>query len=144
MFSELEKYFFNSNIDIFTSYTHGDFQEGNLRIQDNRIIVIDWESSDRRFFLYDFFVLLGNPRHDKFILNSYYTFKEQIHLLDDFPSEFINENTMLLFFLEELKFYTSEENSLNYNTPPKRCKDIMLQFISILSFINFNKNQESK
>ena len=144
LFSELEKYFFNSNIDIFTSYTHGDFQEGNLRIQDNRIIIIDWESSDRRFFLYDFFVLLGNPRHDKFILNSYYTFKEKIHLLDDFPIDFINENTMLLFFLEELKFYTLEENSLNYNTPPKRCIDIILQFISILSFINFNKNQESQ
>ena len=142
LFSDLDKYFQNSNFEIITSITHGDFQEGNLRIQENKIIVIDWESSDRRFFLYDFFVLLGNPRHEKYLLNSYTTFKEQIYLIDNFPCEFINENSMLLFFLEELKFYTLEENSKNYITLPNRCKDIIIQFISILSLLDFNRNQE--
>lgn len=143
LFSKLEIYFFNSNFDILTAYTHGDFQEGNLRIQNNKIIVIDWESSDRRFFFYDFFVLLGNSRHYKHLLKSYFTFKEKIRFLNDYPSEVLNENSMLLFFLEELRFYIYEENSINYNTPPKRCRDIIVQFISIISLLNFTKNHES-
>jgi thiamine kinase-like enzyme len=143
LFKEFDNYFSNSEMFVYTSYTHGDFQEGNLRIQDNRTIVIDWESSDKRFFLYDFYVLLGNPRHDKYLLNSYKTFKQQIRLLNDFPNEFINEKTMVLLFLEELKFYIYEENSVNYNTPPKRCKEIIIQLVSILSFLNFNKNKNN-
>lgn len=140
MFSELEKCFQNSNLEIFTSYTHGDFQEGNLRIQKNGLIVIDWESSDRRFFLYDFFVLFGNPRHEFFLMKSYNEFKEKILQFNTITSEYLNEYSMLLLFLEELKFYSSEENSLNYITFPKRCKEIILQLISISSLINFNKN----
>lgn len=142
MFLELDKCFQHSNFDIFTSYTHGDFQEGNLRIQNDRLIVIDWESSDRRFFLYDFFVLFGNPRHDFFLLNSYNKFIEKMLFFDNISSEIINEYSKVLLFLEELKFYSCEENSLNYNKFPNRCKEIILQLISILGLMNFNKYQE--
>ena len=47
---------------IKVSWSHGDFQEANILISKNNYKVIDWEGSNKRYYLYDEFVLLSRIR----------------------------------------------------------------------------------
>ena len=44
------------------SWTHGDFQEANIIIDESKTWVIDWESADHRFAAYDFFQIATGAR----------------------------------------------------------------------------------
>jgi hypothetical protein len=94
------------------SWSHGDFQSGNVLIYENEFKVIDWEASDKRFWLYDFFILIGDIRtHSSFekALNIFLNSIENFSL-----SKLITENWKVLLMLEELVFAIYEDCSINF------------------------------
>lgn len=106
------------------SWTHGDLQEANILIKNKEIKVIDWESADKRFYLYDYFTLFSKIRTNISLKKS----------IDIFKTKFPNDmNVIYLLLIEELRFSLNEEFSLNFfnsgETTKKLCNDI-------LNFIN--------
>lgn len=102
-----------NQIDV--SSTHGDFQEGNIRINNqNMAYVIDWEAADYRFFMYDFFVLLSGIRTGKNIYSSFDLFFSQLNLFNFDLDEYSKKSLVLLLSFEELRFNLNEKISLNF------------------------------
>lgn len=114
-------------IDIKTveiSWTHGDLQEANILIKEKDIMVIDWESADKRFFLYDFFTFFSKIRTDISLKKS----------IEFFNAKFSNDlNVIYLLLIEELRFSINEEFSLNFKNSGDKTKKLC---IDILNFIN--------
>lgn len=105
---------------IQISWTHGDFQEANILIKNELFKVIDWESSDKRFYLYDYFTLFGKTRTNISIKDSINLFKNKIS---------VNANYIYLLLIEEIRFSVNEEFSLNFFSSGKKtkklCNDIL-------------------
>ena len=66
--------------------------------------VIDWESADKRFYLYDYFTLFGKSRTNISIIESINLFKKIS----------VNGDYINLLLIEEIRFYINEESSLNF------------------------------
>ena len=131
IFNELDKY---SNTIITTSYCHGDFHQGNILCDGNKNWILDWENSGYKQIGYDLLILLlesriANGFHSRFskVLNNKFDSNE-IHIINNWPeinwknkkSKRIN---LLLFLLEELDFYITENsNPLFYNSSKKNIK----------------------
>jgi len=97
------------------SITHGDFQEGNVRINSkNELFVLDWESADERFILYDSFVLLSGIRSGKSLKESFEAFFNNVGeynvVIDGYHIPFLKT----LICLEELLFNFNENISENF------------------------------
>jgi len=109
-------YIRNENLlEIETSVTHGDFQKGNIRINSkNEIFVLDWEASDRRFYLYDLFVMLGDIRTGNDLESSFTLFFNNIDKFDDVNVKYSKKATIALLCFEELRFHLNEDISENY------------------------------
>ena len=89
------------------SWTHGDLQEANILVKNGELKVIDWESADRRFYLYDYFTLFSKIRTNVSLNKAINTF------LTKFPTD-----TDVIYFLliEEIRFAVNEEVSFNYSS----------------------------
>ena len=103
---------------VETSMTHGDFQEGNVRINSkNDLFVLDWESADERFILYDAFVLLSGIRSGISLKESFESFFNNVDeynvVIDQYSRPFLKT----LLCLEELLFNCNENISDNFFNP---------------------------
>ena len=102
------------------SWTHGDLQEANILKKDNEVKIIDWESADRRFYLYDYFTLSTNIRSTKSLEDSINIFAHK------YKSDI---NVIYLLLVEELRFSINENFSLNFfssgKATEKLCSDIL-------------------
>lgn len=114
---------------ISVSWTHGDLQMANILVNDNQVKVIDWESSAKRYFLYDLFVLLGKVRTENSLRTSITEFiKKSQSLVDK-----VTKQEVLLCLIEELRFYVSEDFSENFYFCGKKNNELCSQ---ILEYIN--------
>lgn len=122
---------------IATAQVHGDFQAANILIDDDRLWVIDWESTGRRFSAYDPIGLALVGRHPnglasrlKILLQSS---EHHAHaLLEGWPGiswDRSNRARLLLAYLvEELEFYVTE----NSNPLFTRLGEALLSFLAEL------------
>lgn len=126
------QYHIESAVEI--SLTHGDFQEGNVRINsNNELFVLDWESADERFMLYDSFVLLSGIRSGISLIESFEAFFGKVDEydveIDQYPRPFLE----ILLCLEELLFNCNENISKNFVNPGVQASE---KLTKILEFIN--------
>ena len=101
-----------NNKDIKVSWTHGDFQQANILIANGISKVIDWEASEKRFFMYDAFILFGKVRQGEGLSNAIWNFKEAMGAIDYI--EKVDKNTITLLLIEELRFNVNEMFSVNF------------------------------
>jgi predicted Ser/Thr protein kinase len=129
---ELFELLFNklSNESISISWSHGDFQMANVLVKNNNFKVIDWESANKRYYLYDIFTLIGGVRTSTQLKESIEIFNNKISTFAD-----VNEthDMIILLLIEELRFSVNEEYSENYNISGLKTKEIC---DSILEYIN--------
>lgn len=116
--------------NISTSWTHGDFQMANILIRNNEFKVIDWESANQRFYLYDIFTILGRVRTNISLLESIESFKKEISYFLDIE---ITQDIIILILIEELRFSINEEYSENFYISGIKTKEI---FGSIQEYLN--------
>ncbi len=98
--------------EIAISWTHGDFQLANIIVKDNYFRVIDWEASSKRFYLYDYFVLLSDIRSGKTLNSSILKFISEISKYD--IADCFSEKDIYLLIIEELRFSVNEDFSENF------------------------------
>ena len=101
-----------NNSEINVSWTHGDFQQANILIANGTSKVIDWEASDKRFYMYDAFTLFGRVREGEAISDAILNFREAVGPID-YVKE-VDENTITLLLIEELRFNVNETFSVNF------------------------------
>ena len=101
--------------EIETSTTHGDFQEGNIRINSkNELYVLDWESADNRFYLYDVFVMLSGVRTGIRLDKAFELFFQKVDEYQIKIDRYSKTSIIMLLCFEELRFNFSEDISCNY------------------------------
>lgn len=102
-------------IEIETSTTHGDFQEGNIRINsNNELYVLDWESAANRFYLYDVFVMLSSVRTGIGLDKAFELFFQKVDEYQIKINRYSKTSIILLLCFEELRFHFSEDISYNF------------------------------
>lgn len=109
-FNLLKKNIKFKKIDV--SWSHGDFHQANILVRNKSFRVIDWEASDKRFYLYDYFILMSGLRVHLSIekgVNRFYTESRCLINKDSYDSDTIN-----LLLLEELRFNINEQFSVNF------------------------------
>ena len=133
MFNELRD---RNTKSVLISATHGDFQKGNMRISNNEINVLDWESVDDRFYLYDLFVFYGGVREGNDIQKSILIFFETV------PESFLKVNNLnkILLSLEELRFHINESISNNYFKTRDKLFSVLKEVENFSKNLNKNKN----
>ena len=109
LFSELIDTLTNKEISV--SWSHGDFQMANVLVRENKFKVIDWESANKRFYLYDIYILEGGIRSGVSLKESIKRFREKISFSKTIE---MNVDTINLLLIEELRFSISEEYSENF------------------------------
>ncbi len=116
---------------ITITWTHGDFQKGNVLVESNVFKVIDWEAADKRFWLYDFFVFLSGIRSNG-------NFEQSIRMFE--PMKKNRENTMsipvdwkTLLMIEELYFSVKENCSPNFFRSGEQTLQLCNQIKSFLT-----------
>ena len=110
-----------SKCKIDVSWSHGDFQESNILVSKSNYKVIDWEASNKRYYLYDEFVLLSRIRTKISLKEAIVNFKS--NTLKDLEKENV-EDTIVLLLIEELRFYLYEEFSVNFYSSGKKTKPL--------------------
>ena len=101
--------------EIETSTTHGDFQDGNIRINSkNELYVLDWESADNRFYLYDVFVMLSSVRTGIGLEKAFELFFQKVDEYQIKIDRYSKTSIILLLCFEELRFHFSEDISCNF------------------------------
>jgi predicted Ser/Thr protein kinase len=116
--------------EIPISWTHGDFQEGNVLVNEGSFKVIDWEAADKRFSLYDVFVLKGNIRgHGNFkqALETYMDYVKAENELIEVPF-----NWLELLMMEEILYNVNEDCSVNYYQSGEKTIQLCEQINKIL------------
>lgn len=122
----------NKKIEI--SITHGDFQEGNMRVNsNNEVYILDWESSDVRFYMYDFYVLFSGIRTGNSINKSFELFTDKLKNFKIFKKQSLSNLNKILLCYEELRFNLNEKISINFYDPGK---DLMRLVTEINDFIS--------
>jgi len=110
-----------TNDEISVSWSHGDFQMANVLIRDNQFKVIDWESANKRFYLYDIYTLAGGIRAGVSLKRSIERFIEKISFSEKVK---MNKDIINLLLIEELRFSINEEYSENFYTSGLKTKQI--------------------
>lgn len=120
--------------EIETSVTHGDFQEGNIRINSkNELFVLDWESADNRFYLYDDFVILSSIRTGIELDKAFELFFQKVDEYQIKIDRYSKNSLVILLCFEELRFHFYEDISSNFISPganSKKTLDKVNTFIS--------------
>lgn len=116
---------------LLISWSHGDFQQANILLVGDTFKVIDWETANRRFYLYDLFVLFGKIRSDYSLLDSISLFIEKMGLL--LPEIKITEQELYFLLLEELRFRLGESFSVNFYQSGIGVKELCDDIASYLS-----------
>ena len=109
LFDLLFKELSTENISI--SWSHGDFQMANILVKENNLKVIDWESANKRYYLYDIYTLIGGLRSGIQLKESIEVFRGKISSFLDLE---ISHQMIILLFIEELRYSINEEYSENF------------------------------
>jgi len=109
------------NDEISVSWSHGDFQMANVLIRNNKFKVIDWESANKRYYLYDIYVLEGGSRSDFSLKESIGKFKERVAFSKKIE---LNVDTINLLLIEELRFSVNEDYSENFYVSGFKTKQV--------------------
>tara|TARA_B110000967_G_C18815393_1_gene525855 strand:- start:197 stop:1306 length:1110 start_codon:yes stop_codon:yes gene_type:complete len=112
------------------SWTHGDFQMANVLVKENNFKVIDWESANKRYYLYDIYTLIGNVRSNIPLKESIEVFSNKI---SSFLDVVVTHDMIILLFIEELRFSVNEEYSENFYVSGLKTKQICT---SIKEYLN--------
>ena len=117
----------NGSKDLL-SFTHGDFQEGNIWINESdNIIIIDWETYSKRLAVYDKFVLFSGIRNCPNYINALTNLRKLDYNIARKETD-IND-LLRIFVLEDIKWMLEERESL----PPE---------YESISLRNFNKEDK--
>lgn len=119
------------SIDVNVSISHGDFQPGNIWIENGNIIIIDWETFDSRIAVYDELVFISNIRNSCNYIQALSGIKKYVYCL--YGSGDYAENLFRIFVLEEIKWMIEEVKTLpeniNSTAMDKIMKREVFQFI---------------
>ena len=127
---------------IAISITHGDFQEGNIRINSkNQLIVLDWESADSRFYLYDFFVMFSGIRTGIQLDKAFKLFFKKVDKYKIKINNYSNSSVVKLLCFEELRFHLNEDISENFFCPGKNSRNILNRLNNFLEHYKQNKKE---
>ena len=96
----------------------------------NEVYILDWESSDIRFYMYDFYVLFSGIRTGNSINKSFELFTDKLKI---FKKQSPSNLTKILLCYEELRFNLNEKISINFYDPGK---DLMKLVTEINDFIS--------
>ena len=107
------------NIPI--SWSHGDFQMANILVKENNFKVIDWESANKRYYLYDIYTLIGGVRSGIQLKKSIEVFRNKI---SSFLNVVVTNDMIILLFIEELRYSVNEEYSENFYISGLKTKEI--------------------
>jgi predicted Ser/Thr protein kinase len=107
--------------NIPVSWSHGDFQMANVLVKENNFKVIDWESANKRYYLYDIYTLIGNVRSSIPLKESIEVFRCKIPYFLDVV---VTHDMIILLFIEELRFSVNEEYSENFYVSGLKTKKI--------------------
>lgn len=97
---------------IKISWSHGDFQQANILVVNDTCKVVDWESSDKRFYFYDAFILFGKIREGTPLSEALDNFRQEMIELNFFKK--VKRDTTILLLIEELRFNINETFSVNF------------------------------
>jgi len=103
------------------SWSHGDFQMANILVKENNFKVIDWESANKRYYLYDIYTLIGGVRSGVQLKKSIEVFKNKI---SSFLNVEVTNDMIILLFIEELRYSVNEEYSENFYISGLKTKEI--------------------
>lgn len=98
--------------EISISWSHGDFQEGNVLVNNGRYKVIDWEAANKRFWLYDAFVFLGKIREHGNFKDAILRFGVLAQSKNDLFK--LPPDWQELLMIEEILYNVNEDCSPNY------------------------------
>ena len=122
--------------EIETSTTHGDFQEGNIRINSkNELFVLDWESADNRFYLYDAFVMLSGVRTGIELDKAFELFFKKADKYQIKIDRYSKITLIILLCFEELRFHFNEDISSNFLSPGVNSKKTLNKIITFLDSV---------
>mgnify|MGYP006093415373 CR=1 FL=1 len=120
------KYVESTEIPI--TLTHGDFQNSNILVNNDRYYIIDWEFIDQRFLYYDYFTNIFSSRSPAGIssrINKWVNNNQLLINIENWSNKNIffkriNSNTyyIALFLIEELLFRINESILSNSNKNP--------------------------
>tara|TARA_B100000787_G_scaffold160135_1_gene138909 strand:+ start:428 stop:1270 length:843 start_codon:yes stop_codon:yes gene_type:complete len=123
-------------IEIETSTTHGDFQEGNIRINSkNELYVLDWESADNRFYLYDVFVMLSSIRTGIGLDKAFELFFQKVDEHQIKIDRYSKTSLIMLLCFEELRFHFNEDISSNFLSPGVNSKKTLNKISTFLDSV---------
>ena len=103
------------------SWSHGDFQMANILVRENNFKVIDWESANKRYYLYDLYTLIGGVRSGVQLKKSIEVFRNKI---SSFLNVEVTNDMIILLFIEELRYSVNEEYSENFYISGLKTKEI--------------------
>jgi len=131
----LLSYILSHNItEIETSTTHGDFQEGNIRVNSkNELFVLDWESADNRFYLYDTFVMLSGVRTGIGLDKAFELFFQKVDEYTIKISYYSKQSLVIILCFEEFRFHFNEDISKNFFTPGINLVDTLRRINNFLN-----------
>jgi hypothetical protein len=122
--------------EIETSTTHGDFQEGNIRINSkNELYVLDWESADNRFYLYDAFVMLSGVRTGIELDKAFELFFKKADKYQIKIDRYSKTTLIILLCFEELRFHFNEDISSNFLSPGVNSKKTLNKISTFLDSV---------
>jgi hypothetical protein len=122
--------------EIETSTTHGDFQEGNIRINSkNELYVLDWESADNRFYLYDAFVMLSGVRTGIELDKAFELFFKKADKYQIKIDRYSKTTLIILLCFEELRFHFNEDISSNFLSPGVNSKKYLIKISTFLDSV---------
>ena len=107
--------------NIPVSWSHGDFQMANILVKEHNFKVIDWESANKRYYLYDIYTLIGNVRSSVPLLEAIKIFSNKI---SSFLNVVVTNDMIILLFIEELRYSVNEEYSENFYISGLKTKEI--------------------
>ena len=122
--------------ELETSTTHGDFQEGNIRINSkNELFVLDWESADNRFYLYDAFVMLSGVRTGIELDKAFELFFKKADKYQIKIDRYSKTTLIILLCFEELRFHFNEDISSNFFSPGVNSKKTLNKISAFLDSV---------
>jgi predicted Ser/Thr protein kinase len=122
--------------ELETSITHGDFQEGNIRINsNNELFVLDWESADNRFYLYDAFVMLSAVRTGIELEKAFELFFKKANKYQIKIDRYSKTTLIFLLCFEELRFHFHEDISSNFFSPGVNSKKTLKKISTFLDLV---------
>lgn len=119
-----------SNNVVQISWSHGDFQAANILVSEGNYKVIDWEASNKRFYLYDVFTFLSKIRTNISLALAIDNFKKSIKELENVYTG--TEDKIILLLIEELRFNINEEFSENYYSSGRQTKKLCHSIVSYI------------